>query len=59
MQHKSEVVKYIKSFLTYVMKQFRTQIKRIRSDNGYEFLNTELKLLLQEKGNIREISCPA
>jgi len=34
---KSEVVKILENFVTFVQTQFETTIKIIRSDNGTEF----------------------
>lgn len=40
------MVECIKEFLAYVLNQFSVHVKKIRSDNGKEFLNNELRIFL-------------
>ena len=55
---KQHVSSTFQAFYTYVSTQFNTTIKRIRSDNGTEFINTSLTTFLQDKGIIHQTSCP-
>ncbi|XP_019168860.1 PREDICTED: uncharacterized protein LOC109164767 [Ipomoea nil] len=54
MRHKSEARPLIKAFYNYVVTQFSTKIKVIRSDNGAEFNMTEF---YAEKGILHQKSC--
>ncbi|XP_028806347.1 uncharacterized protein LOC114761183 [Neltuma alba] len=56
--NKSDTVYHLKNFLAYVHTQFTSTVKKIRSDNGLEFVNAELQHYLQSKGIIHETSCP-
>lgn len=58
MRHKSEATSYIKYFIAHVGNQFPVSIKRLRTDNGTEFINQELRSYLADKGIIHERSCP-
>lgn len=58
LQEKSEVVKALENWTALVEKQLGYQVKTIRSDNGGEFLNNYLNLLLSEKGILHELTIP-
>lgn len=50
MKHKSEVKQHLKYFLLSSKKETGNEVKILRSDNGLEFDNQEVKSLLKEKG---------
>jgi hypothetical protein len=52
---KTEVSRYLYQFLAMVERQFSTQVKIIRSDNGTEF--TCMKPNFRDRGIIHETSC--
>jgi transposase InsO family protein len=52
---KTEVSRYLYQFLAMVERQFSTQVKIIRSDNGTEF--TCMKPNFCDRGIIHETSC--
>lgn len=58
MKQKSEVSVIVPNFLTMIQNQFNAQIKIIRSDNGKEYFNQTLILILQAKGIIHQSTCP-
>ena len=45
-------------FITFDETQFSTKIKTFHSDGGTEFLNKNVKILLQKHGIFHQISCP-
>lgn len=47
-----------KCFFSLIENQFRTTIKRFRSDNGGEFFNNQLKSFFEMKGAVHQSSCP-
>lgn len=53
---KSEVASKIKSFVEMVNNQTEYKIKTIRSDNGTEFVNSELKMFFENKGIKHELT---
>lgn len=54
---KSEVPKLLKNFIAFVERQFKKQVKVVRSDNGTEF--TCLRSYFQESGIVHQTSCVA
>jgi Integrase core domain len=54
---KGEVASVIKSFYKLIKIQYGKEIRVLRSDNGGEFLNRELKDFFREKGIIHQTSC--
>jgi len=54
LKQKSEVVKILKNFVTFIQTQFETTIKTIRSDNGSEFFMTNF---FANKGIVHQTSC--
>jgi len=54
MNNKSEVSQKVKSFISMVERQFECKVKKIRSDNGPDYL---LKEFYDEKGIIHQRSC--
>ncbi|GKB56175.1 putative RNA-directed DNA polymerase, partial [Tanacetum coccineum] len=56
--NKHHVTTTIKHFHSYVHTQFKTQIQKIRTDNGTEFVNSSLTEFFNDKGIIHQTSCP-
>jgi transposase InsO family protein len=48
----------LKKFLTRAQNKFGLRIKKIRSDNGTEFKNSQVEGFLEEKGIKHEFSSP-
>jgi len=49
--------KYLLIFPVFVQNQFGKNIKRIRFDNGREYVNQEFSKLLSHKGVVHELTC--
>jgi transposase InsO family protein len=58
LQDKSETQEVLKKFLRRVQNEFDTKVKKIRSDNGTEFNNTQVEDFLDEEGIKNEFSAP-
>jgi transposase InsO family protein len=58
LQDKDETQKVLKKFLKIAQNEFDAKIKRIRSDNGTEFKNTQVEDYLDEEGIKHEFSAP-
>lgn len=58
MHNKAETTQKLKEFVKEVTNQFETSLKTIRTDNGTEFLNTELNTFLKELDIKHQLSCP-
>jgi transposase InsO family protein len=58
LQDKSEIQEVLKKFLKRAQNEFYAKVKRIRSDNGIEFKNTEVEDYLDEEGIEHEFSVP-
>jgi transposase InsO family protein len=50
LQDKSETQKVLKKFLRRAQNEFDAKVKKIRSDNGTEFKNTQVEDFLDEEG---------
>jgi transposase InsO family protein len=50
LQDKSETQEVLKMFLKRVQNEFDAKVKKIRSDNGFEFKNTKVEDFLDEEG---------
>jgi hypothetical protein len=48
----------VKKFIRRVQNEFELKVKNIRSDNGSEFRNTQVKEFLDEEGIKHELSAP-
>lgn len=57
LKNKSETKERIENFITLVEKQTGNKVLTLRTDNGLEFINLELKELLEKKGIRHERSC--
>lgn len=55
---KFQVNEAFKYFMNWVNRQFGKNVKRIRSDNGGEFLNEEMNSLIKDQGIVRELTIP-
>jgi transposase InsO family protein len=58
MKDKSKVHEIFKKFATRSQNEFDMKIKRVRSDNGTEFKNTNIEEYLDEEGIGHELSVP-
>jgi transposase InsO family protein len=57
LQEKSQTQETLKRFLRRAQNEFRLRIKKIRSDNGMEFKNSQIEGFLEE-GIKHEFSSP-
>jgi transposase InsO family protein len=58
LQDKSETQEVLKKFLRMTQNEFDVKVKKIRSDNGTEFKNTQVEDFLDEEGIKHEFSAP-
>jgi hypothetical protein len=58
LQEKSQTQETLKGFLRRAQNEFELRIKKIRSDNGMEFKNSQIKGFLEEEGIKHEFSSP-
>jgi transposase InsO family protein len=58
MKDKSKVHEIFKKFSTRAQNEFEVKIKRIRSDNGTEYKNTNIEEYVDGKGIGHELSVP-
>jgi transposase InsO family protein len=58
LQEKSQTQDTLTIFLRRAQNEFRLRIKKIRSDNGMEFKNSEIEGFLEEEGIKHEFSSP-
>jgi transposase InsO family protein len=56
LQEKSQTQETLKRFLRWAQKEFGLRIKKIRSDNGTEFKNSQIEGFLEEEGIKHEFS---
>lgn len=59
LKDKSETGNILVTFHNMVRTQFNKKIKRVRSDNGTEFVNSTLRAFFQQEGITHETSCVA
>ncbi|CAA0825027.1 Unknown protein [Striga hermonthica] len=57
MRYKAETVINVRDFLRMVEVQFGVKVKQIRTDNGGEFVNKEMEMLLNDNGIIHQRTC--
>jgi hypothetical protein len=58
MKTKQAVCSLFKQFYSMVATQYKTSIQVLRTDNGGEFVNHEMKQFLQCQGIIHQTTCP-
>jgi hypothetical protein len=58
LQEKSQTQETLKGFLRWAQNKFGLRIKKIRSDNGTEFKNSQIEGFLEEEGIKHEFSSP-
>jgi transposase InsO family protein len=58
LQDKSETQEVLKKFLRMTQNEFDAKVKKIRSDNGTEFKNTQVDDFLDEEGIKHEFLTP-
>jgi len=58
LKHKSETLARFKEWKTMVEKQFGESVKRLRSDNGGEYISSEWEVLLKGEGIVHELTVP-
>jgi transposase InsO family protein len=58
LQDKSETQEVLKKFLRRAQNEFNVKVKKIRSDNGTKFKNTQVEDFLDEEGIKHEFSAP-
>jgi transposase InsO family protein len=58
LQEKSQTQETLKRFLRLAQNEFGLRIKKIRSDNGTEFKNSQIEGFLEEEGIKHEFSSP-
>jgi hypothetical protein len=58
LQEKSQTQETLKGFLRRAQNEFGLRIKKIRSDNGMEFKNSQIEGFLEEEGIKHEFSSP-
>jgi hypothetical protein len=58
LQEKSQAQDILKGFLRRAQNEFRLRIKKIRSDNGTKFKNSQIEGFLEDEGIKHEFSSP-
>jgi hypothetical protein len=58
LRHKNEVSKCIKDFKIFAENQLERKMKALRSDNGKEYVNNELKAYLESTGVRHQLTIP-
>jgi transposase InsO family protein len=58
LQEKSQTQETLKGFLRWAQNEFGLRIKKIRSDNGTKFKNSQIEGFLEEEGIKHEFSSP-
>jgi transposase InsO family protein len=58
LQEKSQTQETLKGFLRRAQNEFGLRIKKIRSDNGMEFKNSQIEGFLEDEGTKHEFSSP-
>jgi transposase InsO family protein len=58
LQDKSKTLEVLKKFLRRAQNKFDAKVKKIRSDNGTKFKNTQIEDFLDEEGIKHEFSAP-
>ncbi|KAJ0441169.1 putative RNA-directed DNA polymerase [Helianthus annuus] len=55
--NKTEVFENLKEFYELVLTQFKRKIKIVRSDNGTEFVNSQMSSFFKNKGVFHQTTC--
>ena len=58
LQEKSQTQETLNGFLRWAQNEFELRIKKIRSDNGTEFKNSQIEGFLEDEGIKHEFSSP-
>jgi transposase InsO family protein len=58
LQEKSQTQETLKGFLRWAQNKFELRIKKIRSNNGTEFKNSQIERFLEDEGIKHEFSSP-
>jgi hypothetical protein len=58
LQEKSQTQETLKRFLRWAQNEFRLRIRKIRSNNGMEFKNSQIEGFLEKEGIKHEFSSP-
>jgi hypothetical protein len=58
LQYKFETQETLKRFLRRAQNEFELKVKKIRSDNGFEFKNLQVEEYLEEEGIKHEFFAP-
>ena len=58
LKHKTEVSEFLQRYIIQVREETGRKIRRLRSDNGTEFVNEKVKKLLTQNGIMHELSAP-
>jgi transposase InsO family protein len=58
LQHKSEIQDVLNKFLKRAQNEFEAKVKKVRSDNGTKFKNTQVEDFFNEEGIKHEFSAP-
>jgi hypothetical protein len=58
LHNKSETQEVLKKFLKRAQNEFDAKVKKIRSDNDFEFKNTQIEEYLNQEGIKHEFSTP-
>jgi hypothetical protein len=56
--HKSDVKTIFQTFYNLVETQFSAKIKKLKTENGGEYVNKEIVAFLEMKGIIHDLSSP-
>ena len=58
LKNKSDVLQYLKEFVTMVEKQTGKSVKILRLDNRVEYTNNAMSSFLREKRILRQLTAP-
>ncbi|GJX38033.1 retrovirus-related pol polyprotein from transposon TNT 1-94 [Tanacetum coccineum] len=58
LKNKAEVYDRFTAFYAMIQTQFQKSIQVVRSDNGGEYMNSQMNLFFQSKGIVHQTTCP-
>lgn len=58
LKHKSDVLSVFKHFKSIVETQHSTKLKVLRTNNGFEYTNSDFQAYCSENGILHQTSCP-